>query len=87
MSARRFDGRTHWFAPTGLDYSEVDRVDEAGPVVQVRRLTKVYRDFWGRVKVRAVEDLTFTVRPGEIFGLLGPNGSRSEEHTSELQSR
>ena len=50
-------------------------MDEAGPVVQVRRLTKVYRDFWGRVKVRAVEDLTFNVRPGEIFGLLGPNGS------------
>ena len=50
-------------------------MDESGPVVQVRRLTKLYRDFWGRVKVRAVEDLTFTVRPGEIFGLLGPNGS------------
>ncbi len=53
----------------------MDEAYDSGPVVQVRRLTKLYRDFWGRVKVRAVEDLTFTVRPGEIFGLLGPNGS------------
>jgi ABC-2 type transport system ATP-binding protein len=50
-------------------------VEETGPVVQVRHLTKVYRDFWGRTKVRAVDDLTFSVRRGEIFGLLGPNGS------------
>jgi len=50
-------------------------VEQAGPAVQVRRLTKVYRDFWGRTKVRAVEDLTFSIRRGEIFGLLGPNGS------------
>jgi len=50
-------------------------VEQSGPILQVRRLTKVYRDFWGRTKVRAVEDLTFSVRRGEIFGLLGPNGS------------
>ena len=50
-------------------------MEQAGPAVQVRRLTKVYRDFWGRTKVRAVEDLTFSIRRGEIFGLLGPNGS------------
>src|SRR3970282_2663227 len=34
---------------------------------------------------RSVDDLSFAVHAGEIFGLLGPNG-RSEEHTSELQS-
>ena len=50
-------------------------MEDTGPVVQVHHLTKVYRDFWGRTKVRAVEDLTFSVRQGEIFGLLGPNGS------------
>jgi sodium transport system ATP-binding protein len=26
-------------------------------------------------EVRAVDDVSFTVRPGEIFGLLGPNGA------------
>ena len=39
------------------------------------RLTKVFRDFWRRPRVNAVTDLSFTVRPGEVFGLLGPNGS------------
>jgi ABC-2 type transport system ATP-binding protein len=44
-------------------------------VVNVRGLTKVFRDFWGRPKARAVNDVTFDVRRGEVFGLLGPNGS------------
>jgi ABC-2 type transport system ATP-binding protein len=38
-------------------------------------LTKVFRDFWHRARVRAVNDLDLDVRTGEIFGLLGPNGS------------
>ncbi|MCX7393620.1 MAG: ABC transporter ATP-binding protein [Planctomycetales bacterium] len=44
-------------------------------VIEVRNLTKVYRDFWGRPKVRALNALSFDVKPGEVFGLLGPNGS------------
>ena len=44
-------------------------------VVETRNLTKVYRDFWGRQKVRALKALDLTVRQGEVFGLLGPNGS------------
>ena len=44
-------------------------------VVETRNLTKVYRDFWGRQKVRALKALDLTVRRGEVFGLLGPNGS------------
>jgi len=44
-------------------------------VIETRNLTKVYRDFWGRVKVRALKALDFEVKKGEIFGLLGPNGS------------
>ena len=35
----------------------------------------MYRDFWGRQKVRALKALDLEVRRGEIFGLLGPNGS------------
>ncbi|MBL9124361.1 MAG: ABC transporter ATP-binding protein [Planctomycetaceae bacterium] len=44
-------------------------------VVETRNLSKVYRDFWGRQKVRALKALDLEVRRGEIFGLLGPNGS------------
>lgn len=47
----------------------------AQPVIQAVGLTKVFRDFWRRARVRAVGDLDFEVQPGEIFGLLGPNGS------------
>src|SRR5271170_1791981 len=43
--------------------------------VETHNLTKVYKDFWGRDKVRALEDLTLTIHRGEVFGLLGPNGS------------
>lgn len=44
-------------------------------VVSVRGLTKVFKDFWGRPKARAVDNVDFDVRRGEVFGLLGPNGS------------
>lgn len=44
-------------------------------VIETRNLTKVYRDFWGRQKVRALKALDLEIRRGEIFGLLGPNGS------------
>ena len=48
---------------------------ESNIVVQTKNLTKIYRDFWGRQKVRALKALDLEVRKGEVFGLLGPNGS------------
>ncbi len=44
-------------------------------VIEIRNLSKVYRDFWGRKKVQALKSLSLEVHKGEIFGLLGPNGS------------
>lgn len=44
-------------------------------VIVTRNLSKTYRDFWGRPKVKALNSLTLDVKKGEVFGLLGPNGS------------
>ena len=38
-------------------------------MIEARNLSKDYGD------KRAVDDLTFTVRPGIVTGFLGPNGS------------
>jgi ABC-2 type transport system ATP-binding protein len=40
-------------------------------VIELTHVSKSYN----RGKVRAVDDLTLTVKPGEIFGFLGPNGA------------
>jgi ABC-2 type transport system ATP-binding protein len=55
--------------------STIRNPQSAEAVVAVRGLTKVFKDFWGRPKARAVDNVDFEVRRGEVFGLLGPNGS------------
>jgi ABC-2 type transport system ATP-binding protein len=44
-------------------------------VVACQGLTKIFKDFWLRSRARAVDNVTFEIRPHEVFGLLGPNGS------------
>ena len=43
--------------------------------VVTANLTKYYTDFWGRKRILAVDNLDISIAAGEIFGLLGPNGS------------
>ena len=44
-------------------------------VIELKDVRKVFRDFWRRPTVVAVDGLNLAVRRGEVFGLLGPNGS------------
>ena len=58
-----------------MSKTDTPRGSDGEVVVSVRGLTKVFKDFWGRPKARAVDNVDFEVRQGEVFGLLGPNGS------------
>ena len=44
-------------------------MNETGPIVEIENLQKHYG------AVRAVDGISFSVQPGEIFGLLGHNGA------------
>ena len=43
-------------------------------MIEARNLTKVFHDK-KRGEIRAVDDVSFTCRPGRIYGLLGANGA------------
>ena len=43
-------------------------------MIEVRNLTKTFRDK-KRGEIHAVQDVSFTCRPGQIYGLLGANGA------------
>src|SRR5947209_8230811 len=46
------------------------------PIVEINNLTKDYEvGFWRKRKVRALDGLSLSVDPGQIFGFLGANGA------------
>jgi ABC-2 type transport system ATP-binding protein len=48
----------------------------AGPALATFELTKDYAvGFWRKRPYRALDRLSLTVQPGEVFGFLGPNGA------------
>ncbi len=44
-------------------------------IVKAVELSKIFKDFWGRPKVKAVDRINIEIKKGEVYGLLGPNGS------------
>jgi ABC-2 type transport system ATP-binding protein len=55
-----------WIPPLGSPPREAA---EGTAMIEVEQLKKCYGD------LVAVDDVSFTAKPGEIFGLLGPNGA------------
>ncbi len=51
------------------DMAMPDNFESGGPAVVCEHLEVVYSD------MRAVDDVSFTVEKGQVFGLLGPNGA------------
>ena len=45
------------------------------PVIETQNLSKEYSSKFSKQKVNALNDFSFSVNEGEIFGLLGPNGA------------
>jgi len=58
--------------PSNAPAEATGRLEQTNPdydpnvVIEAQNLTKVYRDFWGRQKVRALNALDLEVRKGEI---------------------
>ena len=58
------------FNPPSIKHEESNKVgNEAENVIEVEHLVKAFGTF------RAVDDISFTVKRGEIFGFLGANGA------------
>ena len=57
-----------WFSPKSKPSAACDE-PASGDAIVVDHITKKYGDF------TAVDDVSFNVHQGEIFGLLGPNGA------------
>jgi len=57
-----------WFGPKSKPSAACD-APASGDAIVVDHITKKYGDF------TAVDDVSFNVHQGEIFGLLGPNGA------------
>lgn len=54
-------------------------------MIEVTGLSKWFNGKAGRVT--AVDDLSFTVAAGEVFGLLGPNGARQNDDAAHSLHR
>ena len=61
------------FCPPGIGHDDGEAViatqQQTEPVIEVEHLVKAFGDF------HAVDDISFTVKNGEIFGFLGANGA------------
>lgn len=46
------------------------------PVIEIKNLVKTYKvGFFGSKLVKAVDDISLSIAPGMVFGIVGPNGA------------
>ncbi len=50
-------------------------MNENEDIIELKNVSRTFRDFWLRPTVQAVDSLNLKIHRGETFGLLGPNGS------------
>ena len=62
-------------APARAAWDQTIHEVEPLPLLKLDGVTKAYRDPMTLRPFTAVEDVSFTLERGEIFGLLGPNGA------------
>lgn len=43
------------------------------PIIEINNLTKIFKS--NKKKITAVDNITFNILKGEIFGMIGPNGA------------
>ncbi|MGV3634729.1 MAG: dipeptide ABC transporter ATP-binding protein [Pseudorhodoplanes sp.] len=71
-------GKLAWTKPAAASSGEIHESPDQQPVIAVRGLTKHFPVKTGLLArthhVRAVEDVSFEVRPGETLGLVGESG-------------
>ena len=59
----------------GSRLGAVARKMEPGPAISITNLVKRYAGHKGAAPKLALDDVSFDVPTGQIFGLLGPNGA------------
>ena len=63
---------------------EIEKKPLGDIIIETKNLSKVYRAPFSRETKQALTDLNINVRRGEIFGLVGPNGSGTSDTPRSL---
>lgn len=50
-------------------------IKNAMPIIEIKSISKTYRSGLRKTGKKAVMDVTFSVEPGDVFGIIGRNGA------------